>query len=74
MTTPNRLGRVDSFRKLVANFYSLKTKKIPAGRQALGDRLGCYSVSTVHVPLPSLGSGSLLVMLRGFGQRTKGLN
>ena len=27
---------------LVANFYNLKTKKIPAGRVALGDWLGCW--------------------------------
>ena len=26
----------------VADFYSLKTKKIPPGRMALGDWLGCY--------------------------------
>ena len=30
----------DSFLGLVANFYSLKTKKIPAGRVLLGDWLG----------------------------------
>ena len=29
-----------------ASFYSLKTEKIPAERVALGDRLGCYRVST----------------------------
>ena len=28
----------------VANFYSLKTEKIPTGRVALGDWLGCYRV------------------------------
>ena len=43
-TTPDRPGRVDSFCELVANFYSHKTKKIPAGRLALGDCLGCYRV------------------------------
>ena len=31
--------------ELVANFYSLKTKKIPTGRVALGNWLGCYRVS-----------------------------
>ena len=41
---PDRPGKVDSFCGLIANFYSLKTKKIPAGRLALGDWLGCYSV------------------------------
>ena len=43
---PDRPGRVDSFHGLVANFYSLKTKKIPAGRLGLGDRLGRYRVFT----------------------------
>ena len=31
--------------ELVANLYSLKTKKIPTGRLALGHWLGCYRVS-----------------------------
>ena len=43
---PDRPGRVDSFRGLVTNFYSLKTKKIPAGRLVLGDWSGRYRVST----------------------------
>ena len=30
----------------VANFYSLQTKKITAGRMASGDRLGCCMVNT----------------------------
>ena len=30
------------FHGLVANFYSLKTKKVPAERLALADCLGCY--------------------------------
>ena len=47
------------------NFYSLKTKKIPAGRLGLGDRLGCYRVFTGCASLPNLESGSLLVMIRG---------
>ena len=34
---------------LVANSYSLKTKKIPVGRGALGDGLGHYRVSTPRV-------------------------
>ena len=44
---PDRPGRASSFHGLVSmNFYSLKTKKIPAGRLGLGDRLGCYRVFT----------------------------
>ena len=35
----DRPGRVDSFCGLVANFYNLKMKKIPAGRLVLGDWL-----------------------------------
>ena len=34
---PDRPGKVDSFHGLIANFYSLKTKKIPAGWVVLGD-------------------------------------
>ena len=34
------------FHGLVANFYYLKTKKIPAGRVALSDGLGRYMVTT----------------------------
>ena len=40
----DRPGRVDSFHELIANFYSLKTKKMPAGRLASGDWLGCCRV------------------------------
>ena len=43
---PDRPGRVDSYCELIANFYSLKTKKISAGRLALDDWLGCYRVLT----------------------------
>ena len=39
-------GRADTFCGLAASFYSFKTKKIPAGRVALGDWLGHYRVST----------------------------
>ena len=46
LTIPDRPGRVDSFHGLTANFYSLKTKKIPAGRLALVDWLGLYSVGS----------------------------
>ena len=37
---------------LIANFYSLKTKKIPTGSVALGDWSGCYRVDI----LPSMES------------------
>ena len=43
---PYRPGRADAFCGLAATFYRLKTKKILAGRVALGDWLGCYRVST----------------------------
>ena len=39
---PDRPGRVYSYCELIANFYSLKTKKMFAGRLALDDWLGCY--------------------------------
>ena len=32
---PDRPGKIDSFRGLIASFYSLKTKTIPAGRLVL---------------------------------------
>ena len=38
-------GGSGTFLGLVANFYSLKTKEIPAGRVALGDWLGCSKVN-----------------------------
>ena len=43
---PERPRGADSFRGLEANFYSLKTKKLPAGRVVLGDWLGGYRVFT----------------------------
>lgn len=43
---PDGPGRDDSFHGLVANVYSLKTKKILAARLALGDWLESYRVST----------------------------
>lgn len=50
-------------------------KKIPARRLALGDWLGCYRVITGVAILPNLGSGSLLVMIRGLlAMVTKGLS
>ena len=42
---PARSESVDLFRELLT-FYSLKTKKIPAGRLALGNWLGLYRVFT----------------------------
>ena len=43
---PDRPGKVNVFLGLGANFYSLKTKKIPVGRVALGDWLEHSRVST----------------------------
>ena len=34
-------GRAEPFCRLAANFYGLKTEKIPIGMVALGDWLGC---------------------------------
>ena len=42
----NRPRRVNSFHELIANFYSLKTKKIPGGKLASGGWLGDYRVFT----------------------------
>lgn len=51
--------------ELIANFYSLKTKKISAGRLALDDWLGAIGSQPWLLPLASdLESGSLLVMIR----------
>ena len=50
------------------NFYSLKIKKISAGRLALGDWLGCYRCLLGWASLPTWESGSLLVMVGGFWQ------
>ena len=43
---PDKPGRIDAFHGLEANFYILKTKKMPAGRLALGDWLGHYRMTT----------------------------
>ena len=43
---PGRPGRAYSFHGLIVNFYSLKTKKIPAGRLVLGDWLGRHRLFT----------------------------
>ena len=56
-----------------SQFFSLKTEKIPAGRLALGDRLGSYRGSTGWAFLVKRGPGSLLVMLGvGIGNSYKG--
>ena len=39
-------GRAEAFCGLIVNFYSLKTKEIPASRLALGDWLGHSRVFT----------------------------
>ena len=36
--------KTEPFSGLVAYFYNLNTKKIPAGKVTLGDWLGCYRV------------------------------
>ena len=46
----NRPARGNTLCGFVANFYSLKTKEIPAGRLALGDWLGdCMVITEVGV-------------------------
>ena len=50
------------------NFYSLKIKKISAGRLVLGDWLGCSRCLLGQASLPTWKSGSLLVMIEGFWQ------
>ena len=54
---PDAAGRVSAFHGLVANFYSLMTKKISAGRLALGDWLGHCRVTTGWAFLLNLASG-----------------
>ena len=56
-----QLLRVEHFCELIANFYSLKTKKIPAGRLALGDWSRCSRVFTEWASLLNQESGSLLI-------------
>ena len=48
-----------------ANLYSLKAKKVPAGRLALGDWLGDCWVATGMGTFVNLESGSLLLMIGG---------
>ena len=47
---PDRPGRVGSFCGLIASFYSLKAKKTPAGRLALGAWLGHCALVTQLCP------------------------
>ena len=71
----DRPGRVNRFCGLVANFYSLKTKKIPARRLPLGDWLGCYSLSTRVGIFAEHWSRSPLMMIRvALAMVTKGLS
>ena len=69
-------GKSTVFTELIAKFYSLKTKKIPAGRLALGDWLGgAIGCLLEWASLPNWESVSLLVMIRGLlAMVTKGLN
>ena len=60
--SPERPGRGDAFHGLGANFDSLKTKKIPAGRVALGDWLGWVFLPHVG-SVSSVGSGGLLAVV-----------
>ena len=46
-----------------ANIYSLKTEKIPTGRVALGDWLGCYRAGNKMSILPNMGPGNWLVKI-----------
>ena len=62
---PDRPGRVDGDHEFIANFYSLKKKKIPAGRLTLGDWLGHYGVFTAVGIFALFGVRNLLVMIRG---------
>ena len=69
-------GESTIFCGLITNFYNLKTKKIPAGRLALGDWLGgAIGCLLEWASLPNWESVSLLVMIRGLlAMVTKGLN
>ena len=42
-------GRAKPFHRVAANFYSLKTEKIPTGMVTLGNWLGCYRVDNREV-------------------------
>ena len=72
---PDRPGRADSFHGSVANFYSLKTKKIlPEGWCSVTGR-GAIGCLLEWASLPNWKSGRLLMMIReGFGKITKRLS
>ena len=72
---PDSPGKVDSFHGLIANFYNLKTKKIPAGQLVLGDWLGCNKVFTGVGIFALLGVRKLVSDYQGaFGRVTEGLS
>ena len=50
-------GRAECFCRIAANFYSLKTEKIPTGIMAVGDWLECSRMGILHI----VGSGNWLV-------------
>ena len=56
---PDRPGRVDHLCELIVNFYSLKTKEVPAGRVVLGDWFECCRVSTGVGIFASFGARKL---------------
>ena len=59
--------------ELIAKFYSLETKKIPAGRLARGDWLGCHRVFTGVGIFAKLGVRKLVSDDQGaFGSGYKG--
>ena len=57
-------GRADAFSRLVANFYSLKTKKIPAGRVVSSDWLGYNRVENRMGILSNMELGNWPVQIR----------
>ena len=69
---PDRPGRVDNCHGLIANFYILKTKKIPAGRVALADWLGGYSITTREGILPNLSQEACWWWSGGLGNGYQG--
>ena len=52
-------GRAKHFRRLAANFYILKTEKIPTGRVVLGDWLRCSGVGNRVGVLLNVGVAEL---------------
>ena len=62
---PDISGKTKNFCGLIAIFYSLKTKKIPAWRLVLGDWLECYMVLAGVGIFAHWESESLLVIFIG---------